>query len=232
MFIKKYGPAIFLVLLLAHCYCIGVGAGQWRTITKLSLLPFLLLYLFAARETAVSRLAVAALVFSFLGDLLLTQPGEMLFLAGMLAFMGTHVCNAFFFLTLKKGASTETKGITAIVMVFIGMFMVLLGAFVFCRLQAHLGKFLLPVAVYMVVISVMAVCSGAVLRNSFLSKAAVRYMIPGAVLFALSDAILALNKFLWHEQMADIAVMATYGPAQYLLVSGYIAATKKAAEKS
>jgi uncharacterized membrane protein YhhN len=53
------------------------------------------------------------------------------------------------------------------------------------------------------------------------SYAAIHYFIPGAVLFVLSDGLLAINKFNLQDPSMDIFVMLTYGLAQLYLVMGY-----------
>ena len=45
-------------------------------------------------------------------------------------------------------------------------------------------------------------------------------MIAGAVLFIISDSILAINKFYQSFEYAGIAIMLTYGIAQLLITFG------------
>jgi uncharacterized membrane protein YhhN len=222
-FIKKYGAAVFLLLLLAHCFFIYVDMQQGRMVSKLLLVPFLLIYLSASREGIISPLVIAGLVFSFAGDLLLFFTGELYFLLGMLAFICTHICNMLFFAKLQKGqpVNNARNHITGMIVWMAG-----LGAYVFFMLGDRLGNLLAPIVVYMLIISAMAIAAAGSFRNVLLAKNAARFFIPGAALFALSDSILAMNKFLWHEPLADLAVMATYGAAQFLLVKGFIAATQ------
>ena len=55
-------------------------------------------------------------------------------------------------------------------------------------------------------------------------------MVAGALLFVLSDSILAINKFYMPFDLAGTFIMLTYGFAQYLIVQGavkYIQAGKK-----
>ena len=53
-----------------------------------------------------------------------------------------------------------------------------------------------------------------------LNPATSAYFITGAVLFVLSDSILAINLFILKQEMVGLAVMATYAAAQYFLVKG------------
>ncbi|MFM8740122.1 MAG: lysoplasmalogenase family protein, partial [Cytophagales bacterium] len=44
----------------------------------------------------------------------------------------------------------------------------------------------------------------------------------GALLFMVSDSLLAVNKFLNPFEFSGIAIMATYCAAQYLIVEGLL----------
>lgn len=222
-FVKKYGALIFLALLLAHLCCIYWGPAPWRTVSKLVLIPFLLLYLSASREGIVHPLVVAGLVCSFAGDVFLAFSGEIFFLAGMFAFICTHVCNLAYFVKLRR-AVTPSGG-REFIPAMAG-YMIVLGCYVMFHLFNHLGNLRVPIIVYMLIISAMAIAAAGTSLNALIRKAAVLYFMPGAALFALSDGILAMNKFAWHEPMADLAVMATYGAAQFCLVKGFIKITQ------
>jgi uncharacterized membrane protein YhhN len=159
---------------------------------------------------------VCALLFSFAGDLLLTRSGEMFFLLGMLAFIGTHVCNSIRFLQLQDlGGKNGNAVIAAIIILGV------LSGIVFKVLQPNLGSFKWPILVYMCIISIMSIIATRIVNNPSAKAIAISCFIPGAALFVISDATLAVNKFLWHEPLVDMAVMLTYGTAQYCLVSGF-----------
>ncbi len=218
LLVKKYGIGIFALLLLANCLFIYLDMNELRTVSKILLVPVLLIYLAANRrkETGPSPLVYLALVFAFLGDVLLSRPGETFFLFGMLAFIGTHICNTIFFIRLNK--KDFRIGKEMIVALFL---LALFSAIVFTEIKPNLGKFEIPILVYMFIISLMTVAATSTIQHPSLKKIATGCFIPGAVLFVVSDATLAMNKFLWHESMMDIVVMLTYGAAQYFLVRGY-----------
>jgi uncharacterized membrane protein YhhN len=217
--IKKYAPWLFVLLLLAHCLFIYLGLNEMRTVSKILLVPVLLIWLAAHRQksTQPSMLVYIGLVSSFLGDVLLSRSGETFFLFGMLAFIGTHMCNTLFFLQLtKKDRRIGKQMIIAISL------LVLFSAIVFTEIRPNLGNFKIPILVYMFIISLMTVLATATIQNPLLKKIAISCFIPGAMLFVLSDATLAMNKFLLHEPMMDLVIMITYGAAQYLLVKGFV----------
>ena len=217
--IKRYGVLLFVLLLILHCVFIYWEMGSLRTLSKILLIPILLLYLFAnkpKKETNTEPLVYAGLIFSFLGDLILTRSGELFFLLGMLAFIGTHVCNSIFFYRLQKNTVQRGKGRWLAILV-----LAVISAIVFFVLQPYLGSFQWPILFYMCIISCMAVLATGTFDNPSTKKIATNCFVPGAFLFVLSDALLAMNKFLWHKTVADVFVMLTYGAAQYFLVKGF-----------
>jgi uncharacterized membrane protein YhhN len=217
--IKKYGVWLFAIILLLHCVLIYLEMSGLRTLSKILLIPVLLLYLFSNKPKEGENrepLVYAGLIFSFLGDLILTRSGELFFLFGMLAFIGTHICNSIFFYRLQKNTVQRGKGRWLAVLL-----LAIVSAIVFFVLQPHLGSFQWPILLYMCIISCMAVLATGTLDISSVKKTAANCFVPGAFLFVLSDALLAMNKFLWHQSFADVFVMLTYGAAQYCLVKGF-----------
>ncbi|MEN9684526.1 MAG: hypothetical protein RLZZ28_312 [Bacteroidota bacterium] len=211
---------LFLLILFLHCAFIYAGNDLGRTITKLLLLPVLILFLYAAGSQSDSvsskKWVFAALVFSFLGDLFLTRSGEIFFLIGMLAFIGTHVCNGIQLLKLNSLKSTQALP-ALVALVLLG----LIAAFVLSVLNPYLGSLKLPIFFYLLIISSMAVLAANTYANKDIQYHAIAYFIPGAALFVVSDGLLAMNKFYFHLPMLDIAVMLTYGCSQMLLVLGF-----------
>ncbi len=224
-FFKKHGILIFFVVLAIHMACIYVGWDVFRLLTKLFLLPILILHYFIHTKqigTQVSRWVLTGLFFSFMGDLLLTQSGEVFFLVGMLAFMGTHICNSAYFLNIQTISIQKGRPIwvgTVILLIIILSILKIL--------NPYLGNFQQPIIGYMIIIGSMTVLAGNTIGSTNYQKVAIGCFIPGAALFVLSDGVLALNKFLYHEKLLDILVMLTYGLAQYFLVSGFIQTSKK-----
>jgi uncharacterized membrane protein YhhN len=149
---------------------------------------------------------VAALVFCLAGDVLLMLPRD-LFIAGLSAFLLGHICYIVGFWT---DAPTALAFIVscALVVVAVGPVAVrILGA-----LAAH--RELRPaVAAYMVVISVMvasALATGIVLAAA------------GAVLFAMSDSLIAWDRFVRPLAWSGVAIMVTYHVGQALLIGSLL----------
>jgi uncharacterized membrane protein YhhN len=214
---RRYLIWIFGLALLLHFIFIYLKMNELRILSKLLLIPFLIIYFLSACKRKINPLVLFGLIFSFIGDLFLTRSGELFFLLGMFAFMGTHIGNSLFFLQLQKKSKGKREG-----MVLAGVLLVIVSSVIFFVLQPYLGGFQWPILFYMLVISIMAVLATGTARDAVIMDIAANCIIPGAILFVLSDSILAINKFLLHEPMADIPVMLTYGAAQYFLVKGFV----------
>jgi uncharacterized membrane protein YhhN len=87
-------------------------------------------------------------------------------------------------------------------------------------LSPHLGDMKLPVCIYGIVISFMFFLAMHML--SIPNKIAGRWMMLGALLFVISDSILAIDKFYSSFDFAGILIMLTYGSAQLFLVQGAV----------
>jgi uncharacterized membrane protein YhhN len=214
--------------LCVHLYAIASQMPAIRVITKLLLLPLLIVYLLAStpNKTAIKKIALLALFFSWLGDVALTQNETIFFLFGMLAFNMTHVQNGKFFLRLHP---FRLLGAT-----WIGLGLALgTISLVYYFLQNSLETFLIPVVIYMIFISAVWVLSFNLTNQPKYKAVAINFFIPGMFLFVLSDTLLALNKFLFHNPLRwDIWVMLTYALAQWLLTEGYISVVNGTREES
>lgn len=220
-FYRKFFNWLFFTMLTLHCIFIYLEMSGLRTLTKLFLLPMLITYLALIQikeNQPASILAFAGLLFAFFGDYLLSLIGEQFFLAGMLAFMITHICNSTYFIRLRKDSNNQKAKKYVWGM---GILLSILIIFVYQLLQSELGPFKLPIQIYMCIIGLMALFAASTMLDKNFSLIAIKYFIPGAGLFVLSDAILALNKFHLHQSFWDIPIMVTYAFAQYFLVMGF-----------
>lgn len=211
----------FLIFLGIHTNCIYQGWTSWRMVTKSLLLPLIIGYLLLSIgkkgvSQSTGRWAIAALLFSWGGDLLLMGDGTLLFLTGMICFMLTHLCN----IRILTKAHTfrwnvNTLSGTLISLLAVGIFYYLM--------KDKLGSFLLPVVIYMTLIAVSWALSFNLLNHDQLKRTAATFIIPGIGLFILSDALLAYNKFFQLSSiLIDMLVMVTYGLAQWIITEGYI----------
>lgn len=164
-------------------------------------------------ERKLKQMILLALIFSLLGDILLmfVDQSSNFFIGGLVAFLIAHVCYVLVFL---KQRNPSENGL-----LFIAL-MLLYGSFLFYILKDSLGEMLLPVIIYMVVILTMA--TTAFLRKGQVVKTSYILVFVGAVLFMISDSILALNKFYQPLPFSNFSIMFTYAFAQLLIVFGLI----------
>jgi uncharacterized membrane protein YhhN len=85
-------------------------------------------------------------------------------------------------------------------------------------LSPYLGDKKLPVRIYGIVISFMLLL--ALHMQYSRNKAAGKWMMTGAILFILSDSVLAVNKFYQSFEGAGVIIILTYGLAQLFIAEG------------
>ena len=87
-------------------------------------------------------------------------------------------------------------------------------------LSPHLGEMKLPVTIYAVVICTMVICSLHVFNK--VNNPSNILFVAGAILFAASDSLLAVNKFYKPFAGAGMMIIFTYCAAQFLIVMGVV----------
>ena len=185
MIIQKWGVTIYILLLSLHLYAqvLGDQFTMLQFVTKVLLLPTLMIFLLA--QNGFSQLPqykwfiIIALFGSFLGDVLLTYPNY--FIAGMIAFMTTHIFNILFFQKLNgigQTKSTKFNGFTILLLAFCVL--------IFFQLKDAMGGLIYPILVYMALIcssALMAIHAGGNLKTTLISKL---FWFPGMLFFITS----------------------------------------------
>jgi uncharacterized membrane protein YhhN len=214
---RKILLVIFLLVLLMHCLSIQVEMTQIRTVTKVILVPLLMIHLLINRSLRLlGYLPLIALLFSWIGDILLLGDEPAFFLSGMIAFVMTHVSYSFTFLKIKQ-VTPKDRSYFIIPLFALLVFSLL----VFFYLKDDLGSYLLPVLLYMIFISLMASLAIHTRTNTKIETLSLYTFIPGALLFVVSDALLAINMFKLHHIVLEVLVMLTYGLAQFFITRGF-----------
>ena len=159
------------------------------------------------------KLFALALLFSAAGDAFLAYDGQRLFVPGLASFLVTHLLYAAVFVLATKGAATPMSAGRKVMFAVIPTFAVAYSAV----LWPKLGALAIPVTVYIAAIVVMAMLS---LRFRAIA-------VPlGAVLFMVSDSLIALERFLWQAAWVGPLVWITYALAQLLITRGMLADTR------
>ena len=92
-------------------------------------------------------------------------------------------------------------------------------------LKDSLNDLFIPVLIYGVVICTFGVVSLLDFLNTKSKKSLLMFF--GALVFIVSDAVLAINKFYYAALVLQVAVMVTYISAQYLIYTSMVLDEKK-----
>lgn len=213
---KQVFLILFLAALLADLVFTALGHDDGRLFTK-PLLMILLAAHFLSRVGTRSpgSLVLMALFFSWAGDVLLQfeQEDPNFFMFGLAAFLIAHVFYIIFFRKIWIRESIRLRPLLLlVVLAYYATLMVIL--------FPYLGDMKVPVPVYGFVISTMLLLALHMpgIRNSISGN----WMMAGALLFIISDSVLAFNKFYQPFSQAGLVIMLTYGLAQLFLVTGAI----------
>ncbi len=218
-----------LFLILFVCISILHLAGQLLVVpgitifTKPLIIPFLLFFL-VSRKSDISMtrgfrfFMVTALVFSYLGDVLLmfADRQETFFLLGLGAFLLAHLAYIKAFLSKMDGEKIKFRPhpvISIMALLYLGVMIYML----FPKLDLVMR---IAVAAYGMVISTMLVVATG-LRH-VLNSVSYGFLISGAILFVISDSMIAFNKFLIPIPLSGFWIMLTYILAQYLIISNIV----------
>jgi uncharacterized membrane protein YhhN len=187
-------------------------------IFKPLLMPALIAAIFLlTNETRGRLLILAALFFSFLGDvfLMLEDKSSIFFIAGLASFLITHIFYIVYFSKLIKPGPSPARKHFYIPFVIIAYAVSLL-----YLIYPNLEDLKIPVIAYASVLMFMLYCSFALPYS--LNKMVGQLFILGAVFFTVSDSLLAINKFYQPFGAASILVRFTYCIAQYFIVRAFI----------
>ncbi len=208
---------VFVALSLLHIVGVLSNTELLCTISKPLLMPSLALWLLKETRGLQSPLRTAwliGLLFSMLGDILLMFSGGTFFLLGLSAFLLAHL---FYIGGIAKGLR-ERSGFLLKNAVWILPFLLFPILFLYWLMEGIPVAMRIPVAVYAIVIATMAL-SVANLKG-YISNKIFWTMMSGAILFVLSDSLIAANKFGHAFEGARVAVIGTYMLGQWLLVLG------------
>lgn len=168
-----------------------------------------------------SRLLLAGLVLSVMGDICLLWPSG--FLPGLVSFLSAHVAYVLLFRRDRpwhQPAWTIAALGTALVA----------GALYLYLFRNGLSQTMrIPVAAYVLVIGAMA--AQAMARAATLRTRPALWVALGAVSFMASDTLLALNKFVAPLPASPLLVLGTYYLAQWLIVAGMLPALHRHASR-
>ena len=195
------------------------GYNSYRFFSKPLILVSLIAYFYQITKpiswTLLSKSVMGALIFSLLGDILLLW--ENLFIYGLGAFLIAHICYIIAFKVSQKvpGRILEMNFIK---LFFYNLPIYIAAAFVFYLINPNLGVLKFPVIIYIIVIVSMVTTARERFKRS--NPESFWQVFIGAILFFMSDGIIAINKFYLEFPEAGVLIMGTYTIAQLLIVMG------------
>ena len=154
------------------------------------------------------RLVLGGLVLGLVGDVCLALPGDTAFRSGLAAFLAGHVLYVLAFAIVTRRNDWVHPA---------NLLILAVSGYVFWWLLPHLGKMLAPVALYIMVISVMVSGAWAVFRNPDTRRAGAWVILFGALLFYVSDIFVARDRFIADEFLNRLIGLPFYYSGQFLL---------------
>ena len=210
---------LFLIATIVDLSFLTEQNDSMRVYSKPVILLGLILYFYFISKpiasTLLAKTILAALLFSWLGDILLLWSD--LFIYGLGAFLMAHVCYIFGFrlAQLPEGRLDSWHTIRSFLY---NLPIYFLAGIVFYFIYPNLGGLKIPVIAYILVIVGMVTTARA--RFKKVNAASFWQVFIGALFFLVSDGILALARFYKDFPEAGILIMGTYATAQLLLVMG------------
>ncbi|MCW5517509.1 lysoplasmalogenase [Muriicola sp. Z0-33] len=204
----------FSLVLILDLLVIGADLPQYlRYFSKPAITIVLLAYVLLKMKNnkMLKRFLILALIFSLSGDIFLLLPSEVswYFIGGLLSFLIAHIMYISAFFKIDNFRTTKT---------FLATMVLLFYAMVIFKFIGGTLDGLFPyVVLYMVVLLLMVLT--AIVRHDTVLKS-YYLVLSGALLFMISDSLLALNKFYSSFAFADLLIMLTYGYAQFLIIFG------------
>lgn len=216
---KNIWKIIFGIVCILQLSALAIDAPTLVWVTKPLLMPALAAWLFS--ETKGGRFLriawLSGLVFSTAGDILLMwtaeSNGEIFFILGLGAFLLAHIFYIGGLWAELKGKPGFLRQHPVWILPLIAYLFVLL-----YRIWPGIPPGLHgPVAAYGIVITSMAL--SVIQLRTHVTRPVFTLLLVGAILFVLSDSLLAMEKF-GNIQLGHLSVMLTYIAGQALLAVG------------
>ena len=205
---KYVSLLIFVISTAIHLYASIKSNKPLRDKTK----PFILLSLLGFYCFSVNKIeitVVLALVFSWLGDILLIPKGIKWFTAGGIAFMISHF---FFILSYNKTINFDV--INPAIIVVLAIFFIVIVSFIFSKLKEHLPKPLFyPMYLYLLINGTM---------NCFAVFRLLTSMDLGGIITVIGAALFFVRFKKNCLLKTHFLVMLTYSIGEFLIVLGLI----------
>lgn len=173
------------------------------------------------QNSTLSKPVLIAILFSLFGDvaLMFDDLNELYFMLGLGSFLLAHIGYILAYDQHKSSqAGTPLMGVQKFRFAFP---IILAGTGLITILYSHLGDLKIPVIIYALVLIIMVL--KALFRFGYTNGRSFWLVFVGALLFMISDSLIAITKFLSGFDLAGLAIMSTYMLAQLLIIEGLLA---------
>jgi len=206
----------FFIFTIIHLYASLRQLAFLRGVTKGFILYSLLSYYIYATPNP-SWFVVLAIIFSWLGDMLLIPKGNKWFAIGGISFMISHALFVVSYCNYINFSNVQPW-----VYIVFGLLYAAIVFFIFKGLKPYILKFLFyPMIVYLLINGTMN-CFAIFRLFSEVNLGSIITVI-GAVLFFISDSSLFYVRFNKNSVLkTHFVVMATYSFAEFLIILGFM----------
>lgn len=196
---------LFLISSLSYLLTIQFGAYRGSYLVKC--IPIISLAVLVITSPQANRFIFLGLLFSAGGDIALDLDRNRYFVHGLGLFLVAHI----FYVAAFSQSFSSTRLTEPLILVVISVLAIYAIA-MSLLLRPKLGNLAVAVYLYIAIITVMGISA------SFRSL----WVLVGALIFMLSDSLIAINKFLQPIPGSSYWIMITYYLAQYLIAKGAI----------
>lgn len=148
------------------------------------------------------------LILCLIGDVFLALPQKIMFPLGLISFLFGHVFYIFAFIHVAEVSEWFS---------FESLIIFIISGWIYFRLRPHLEKMMIPVLLYIIVITIMFCGAWAVFGTKGWNFAGTSALVLGAVCFYLSDIFVARDRFIQKEFLNQLIGLPLYYAGQFLL---------------
>ena len=212
---------VIVGILAAGGYMASFGLDQYTLRLACKPIPVLcmMFWLWRQERDPYTLAILMGLFFSLGGDIFLELKVD-LFLVGLVSFLIAHLCyiGAYLYAT-RKAALLQSLPFFAYGAAFY--------AFLYGSLAIKKPALVAPVGIYTFVICAMLWRSSVLLQEGSIPRRSAWFAFWGAILFAISDSVLAYNRFVEPVIFGRYVIISTYWLGQW----GIMLSVKRLAEE-